>query len=670
MPMQKLQFRPGVSRDNTSLTGEGGWFECNNVRFRSGSVEKIGGWLRDPAMTSEPLLPPNDAAFWGTARWLFDWATLVGMNLTAVGTSSKLYIQNVFGSETTPIQFNDVTPIQYVAPAGDVTLAATNGSSIITMDTTSDSNASVGDFFTISGAVSLGGAITATVLNSEFRVLTVVANIVTFDCGVTANASDVGDGGALTTVDFQLSIGTETASQPAGWGISAWGGGPWGGTFEGFNTLQVRLWSGSNYGQDLIACPQYNGLYLWKADPLDPYVFNRAVLLSASSPAPYTTDAQCPTEVLRVMVSDASRFVIALGCTDYVAPLGDGSFDPMLVRWSDQENYAVWEPGINNQAGSYRLSRGSEIISSLQTRQEILIWTDTALYSMQFIGPPYTWGFNILDGNISIASMNSMVEASNIVYWMGIDKFYAYTGRVETLPCTIRQYVFGDINLSQRSQFFAGTNEGYHEVWWFYCSLSGGEGIPDRYVIYNYMDKAWTYGNLSRSAWLDTPYRQTPIATGFVLANPGEPNPTYNGMLVAHETGNDNGDTTPATAIHAYIQSSDFDIGDGGNYGFVDTIIPDVGFDGSNSTAPEVTMTVRPRRNPGSAYGAAPSNPTVQSENNYQLQSNYLVQQFTNFVYVRVRGRQMAFKVESNTLGTKWQLGTPRINIRPDGRRA
>ena len=666
MPMQKLQFRPGVVRDNTTLTAEGGWFDCDKVRFRSGMPEKIGGWQRDPAMTSEPLLPPNDAAFWGTARWLFDWATLVGMNLTAVGTSSKLYIQNVFGSDTTPIQFNDVTPIQYVAPAGDVTLAATNGSSIITMDTTSASNANVGDFFTIADAVSLGGAITATVLNSEFRVLTVVANLVTFDCGVTANASDTGNGGLLTTVDFQLSIGNEAATPPAGWGVSAWGGGPWGGTFEGFNTLQVRLWSGANYGQDLIACPQYNGLYLWKADPLDPYVFNRAVLLSASSPAPYTTDAQCPSEVSRVMVSDASRFVIALGCTDYVAPLGTGEFDPMLVRWSDQEDYATWAPAVTNQAGSYRLSRGSEIISSLQTRQEILIWTDTAVYSMQFIGPPYTWGFNILDSNISIASMNAVVEASSIVFWMGIDKFYAYTGRVETLPCTIRQYVFGDINLSQKSQFFAGTNEGYHEVWWFYCSLSGGVAIPDRYVIYNYMDKAWSYGTLSRSAWLDTPYRETPIATGFVEESTG----VYNGMLVAHETGNDNGETTPATAINAYIQSADFDIGDGGNYAFVDVIIPDLTFDGSNSTAPEVTMTVRPRRNPGSAYGAAPSNPAVDSHNNYQLQSNYTVQRFTDFVYIRVRGRQMAFKVESNTLGTKWQLGVPRINLRPDGRRA
>jgi hypothetical protein len=259
-----------------------------------------------------------------------------------------------------------------------------------------------------------------------------------------------------------------------------------------------------------------------------------------------------------------------------------------------------------------------------------------------------------------------MVEASNIVYWMGTDKFYAYTGRVETLPCTIRQYVFGDIDLSQQSQFFAGTNEGFHEVWWFYCSLSGGVGIPDRYVIYNYMDKAWTYGNLSRSAWLDTPYRQTPIAAGFVEQSTG----VYNGMLVAHEVGTDNGDTNPATPIYAYIQSSDFDIGDGGNYAFVDTIIPDVGFDGSLVEAPEVTMTVRPRRNPGSAYGLAPSNPVVQSENNYTLQHNYLVQRFTNFVYVRVRGRQMAFKIESNTLGTQWQLGTTRINIRPDGRRA
>lgn len=651
MPLQKLVFKPGVMRDNTTLAAEGTWFECDKMRFRSGMPEKLGGWVRETLTLDEPLQPPNDASFWGTCRWLFDWATLAGLNLTALGTNDKLYIQSVFGAPST---IYDVTPLRFQTTVGGATFAATNGSSIITMTVAAGHQATAGDFFTVSGAVSLGGNITAVVLNSEFRVLTTPSGTdLTFDCGVTANASDTGNGGAAAQASFQISPGTTTVTLPTGWGGGPWGGGPWGGGTFNFNDSRVRLWSGSNYGQDLIAAHTYGGIYLWKVNA-SPGVYDRAVLLSPSSPAPYTTDAECPSEVYRVMVSDASRFVIALGCNDYTG--AGGAFDPMLVRWSDQEDYATWLPASTNQAGSYRLSRGSEIVSSMQTRQEILIWTDTALYSMQFIGVPYVWSFNILGDNTSIMSMNAVATANNLVFWMGIDKFYVYTGRVETLPCTLRQYVFGDINLEQQSQFFAGTNEGYHEIWWFYCSESS-ETI-DRYVIYNYLDQAWSYGTMARTAWLDTPYRQTPIATG------------YDGKVILHELGNDDGAVDPVAPIHAYIQSADFDIGDGDYYAFVTTIIPDITFDGSNATAPEVTMTVRPRRNPGSAYGPAPSNPAVDSHNNYTLQSNYTVQRFTDFVYVRVRGRQMAFKVESNMLGTQWQLGVPRISIRPDGRRA
>lgn len=650
MPMQKLVFRPGLLRDNTTLAGEGGWFACDKVRFRSGAPEKIGGWTRDPVVTNEPLTPPDGASYWGVCRWLFDWATLAGFNLTALGTNSKLYIQSVYDNS-----LNDVTPLRAVTTPGDISLAAVDGSATITMTVTGGHGAIAGDFFTLVGAVSLGGNITATVLNSEFIVASVVnANTLTFVCTATANALDVGNGGAATVAEFQIAVGVETAQPPFGWGENGWGEGPWSGTFEGFSTLQVRLWSGANYGQDLLACLQYGGMYLWKVDPMDSSVFNRAVLLSPFSPPPYTTDANCPQEVFRVMVSDASRFVIALGCNNYVAV--GGEFDPMLVRWSDQEDYTTWTPAATNQAGDYRLSKGSQIVSSLQTRQEILIWTDSSLYSMQYLGPPYTWGFNILGDNISIASMNAVATASNIVFWMGVDKFYSYTGRTETLPCTLRQQVFGNINLGQRSQFFAGTNEGYHEVWWFYCSADSN--TVNRYVIFNYLDKAWSYGTLARSAWLDTPFRQTPIATG------------YDGTIYQHEMGNDDGSTDPASPIHAYIESSDFDIGDGDNYAFINTIIPDVSFNGSTSETPTVTMTMRPRRNPGSSYGPSPSNPIIDSLNNYSGQQNYEVQRFTEFVYVRVRGRQMAFRIESNSLGTKWQLGVPRINIRPDGRRA
>lgn len=649
MPIQKLKFTPGLARDNTTLAGEGGWFECDKIRFRSGMPEKIGGWVRDSVITSEPLVPPNGESYWGICRWLFDWSTLEGLNLTALGTNSKLYIQSVYNST-----LNDITPIRFTTTPGDVTLAATNGSSIITMTVSGGHGASIGDFFTIANAVGLGGQITATVLNSEFYVIGIAGNDLTFDCGVQADASDIGNGGLATTVAFQINAGPDIAVPPTGWGGGAWGAGGWGGSYGGFGSTHLRLWSGSNYGQDLIANYQYGPLYLWKVDSIDPFTFNRAELLSSTSPAPYTTDIDCPQEVARVMVSDGSRFVIALGCSDYA--VAGATYDPMLVRWSDQEDYSVWTPAITNQAGSFRLSKGSEIVSSLQTRQEILIWTDTAVYSMQYIGAPYVWSFNILGDNISITSMNAVATASNLVFWMGVDKFYVYTGRVETLPCLLRQHVFGNINLDQAEQFFAGTNEGYHEVWWFYCSADSDS--INSYVIYNYMDKAWSYGTMERTAWLDTPYRQTPIAAG------------YDGQIIYHEVGTDDGTTDPATPINAYIQSSDFDIGDGESYAFVNVIIPDVTFDGSTVAVPEVTMTVRPRRNPGSAYGPAPSNPATVSENNYTTQRNYNVQRFTEFVYVRVRGRQMAFKIESNTLGVQWQLGVPRINIRPDGRRS
>lgn len=729
MPLQKLVFKPGVMRDNTTLAAEGTWFECDKMRFRSGMPEKLGGWVRETLTLDEPLKPPdyydptgNGPSFWGTCRWLFDWATLGGLNLTALGTNDKLYIQSVFDAT-----IYDVTPLRFETTVGGATFSAveftgsisgttltvsavafgaltvgmtlvgtgiasgttvtafgtgtgstgdytvsisqtvastTVNSPTITMTVAAGHQATVGDFFTVSGAAALGGNITAPILNNEFRVLTTPSGTtLTFECvsvpppeppvTVVANSSDTGDGGAAAQAAFQISPGTTTVTLPTGWGGGPWGGGPWGGGTFNFNDSRVRLWSGSNYGQDLIAAHTYGGIYLWKVSPT-PGTYDRAVLLSPSSPAPYTTDAECPPEVYRVMVSDASRFVIALGCNDYTG--AGGAFDPMLVRWSDQEDYATWLPASTNQAGSYRLSRGSEIVSSMQTRQEILIWTDTAIYSMQYIGVPYVWSFNILGDNISIMSMNAIATANNLVFWMGIDKFYVYTGRVETLPCTLRQYVFGDINLEQQTQFFAGTNEGYHEVWWFYCSKNSA--TIDRYVIFNYLDQAWSYGTMARTAWLDTPYRQTPIATG------------YGGKVILHELGNDDGSINPVEPIHAYIQSADFDIGDGDFYGFVTTIIPDITFDGSSATAPEVTMTVRPRRNPGSAYGPAPSNPAVDSLNNYTLQSNYTVQRFTDFVYVRVRGRQMAFKVESNMLGTQWQLGVPRIAIRPDGRRA
>jgi hypothetical protein len=358
------------------------------------------------------------------------------------------------------------------------------------------------------------------------------------------------------------------------------------------------------------------------------------------------------------MVSDSSRIVIAFGCNDPSGTYATTALDPMQIRWTDQESYTTWQPQTTNQAGDYRLSHGSEIIAAIQTRQEINVWTDAAIYSMQYIGPPFVWGFTLLADNISIVSPNAMATASGVVYWMGVDKFYIYSGRVETLPCSVRTYIYNDINRNQFAQIQAGTNEGYSEVWWFYCSANSIE--IDRYVIFNYLDRVWYYGSINRTAWLDSPLRQFPVAT------------TNNNLMVYHEAAIDDGSTNPPSPISCYVQSSDFDIGDGHNYGFVWRMIPDITFDGSNTSGattvnPAVQFTVRPRQNPGSGYGVSPS-PTVKSAQSYAGQTTYTVQEFTEIVYSRIRGRQMAFKVSSDTLGTQWQLGTPRIDVRPDGR--
>ena len=365
------------------------------------------------------------------------------------------------------------------------------------------------------------------------------------------------------------------------------------------------------------------------------------------------------------MVSDSSRFVIAFGVNDY----GSATQNPMLVRWSDQENVLTWTPTATNQAGSFLLSHGSQIISALQNRQEIMVWTDATMYSMQYLGAPYVWGFNLMGDNISIMGPNTPVVANNVVYWMGQDKFYMYSGTVQTLPCTLRQYVFGNINLTQSYQFFGSTSEGYNEVWWFYCSANST--IIDRYVIYNHLERIWYYGTLTRTAWIDSPLRRYPVAAGYADVDPTQPPVDYAGInsgIIYHEAAVDDGTTNPPSAIAAYIQSSDFDIGDGHNFGFVWRVIPDVSFDGSISEAPNVNFTVLPRQNPGANYGTSDT-PSVVSAQSYVGQSTYNVQQFTQYAYCRLRGRQMALLVASDSVGTQWQLGSPRLDIRPDGKR-
>ena len=646
MPLQKLLFKPGVNRESTTLANEGTWFEMDKVRFRSGYPEKLGGWVKDTGSQSNGLAPPV-GSYWGVARSLWNWITLAGYNLMGVGTNIKYYIQQSTGGN-----FYDITPLRDTSTVASNAFTTTNGSTTVVINDAGH-GADDGDFVTISGVAGAVNGIPAADLNKEFRLTYIDSS--TYSIVVASPATSSGTTGAAT-FEYQISPGEEIFTVATGWGAGGWGGVTgalpatgWGVSAAIGVGVQLRLWSQTNYGEDLIINPRGGALYLWKVNP-SPNVYDRAVLLSPTSAGVYQTDADCPEVANSVAVSDASRFVIAFGCNDY----GVSEQDPLLIRWSDQENYAVWAPAATNQAGSYRLSTGSSIVAHLQTRQEILVWTDAAIYSMQYLGPPYVWGFQILGSNTSIAGPNAVATAANITYWMGLDKFYMYSGRVETLYCPLKQYIFGDINLLQQYQFFAGTNEGFNEIWWFYCSANSN--VIDRYVIFNHLEKSWSYGNLERTAWLDTPLRDYPSAAG------------YGGQLIYHEQGVDDATTNPPSPIEAYIQSADFDIGDGHNYGFVWRIIPDVTFDGSYVNNPAVTFTVRPRQNPGANYGPSDT-PTVVSTQNYQGQRNYTVQQFTEIVYVRIRGRQMAFKISSNGLGVNWQLGAPRIDIRPDGRR-
>jgi len=736
MPLQKLQLRPGINREGTSLANEGGWFECDKVRFRSGYPEKIGGWA---------ALSYN--TFLGVARSLWNWITLKGFNLLGVGTNLKFYIED--GGE-----YYDITPIR-LSTTGTVTFVAVDGSSIITVTDTAATSLQESDFVTFSSAVSLGGNITAAVLNQEYQIATLLSNIgYTVQVAVTANSSDVGNGGAATDAAYQLSTGAAAYTVGTGWGTSPYGGFIFGtsssnlsgaiddvvttitvvstttfaasGTIQidgelityagktatdftgcvrgvdgttaaphvdatpthqvtsaftgwgvGFSTGavgQLRLWSQVSFGEQLLINPRGGAIYVWQvgADAVPDYDTQRAVQVSATSVTPMgwtpvTADVTCPDLVDEILVSDAARIVFAFGCNDPSGTLFSVEKDPMLVRWSSQETYLEWVPTPINQAGSYRLSHGSKIVGVLQTRQELLVWTDAALYGIQYLGPPYVWGFTYLSDNISVISPNAMATAGGVTFWMGTDKFYTYSGRVETLPSAVRTYVFDNINRDQDEQVFASTNEGFSEVWWFYCSKNAL--VPDRYVIFNYLDRVWYYGDLDRTAWLDSALRQYPMAAT------GNTN-----LIVYHEAAVDDGTTNPPSPISAYVQSSDFDIGDGHNYGFVWRLIPDITFDGSVNPTPEdptltssyptVRLQLRPRTNPGAPYGVNNAPDVRSSAPNTYIDSNYYnVQLFTEIVYTRARGRQMAFRVESNTLGTQWQLGVPRIDVRPDGRR-
>lgn len=734
--LQKLQFRPGLNREGTDYSNEGGWYDADKVRFRSGFPEKIGGWIR----------ATPGRFFRGVCRALINWIDLSNNNLIGLGTHLKYYINRALGD------YYDITPLAQTSAALSNPFATTSGSqNVVVTDATYAPI--VGQFVTFSGATGFNNIPTAS-LNAEFEITQILSATqyqIVLPAGVTPNAT--GSGGGTVAAAYQIQPGLPANTVGNGFGAGVWNGvnvatgysalltytsgtTPWEllnassttinvndttgfaasgtiiidaeiitysgitstsftGCTRGTNgstavihgyrptagtptapsvyqvlgflgttgwgaattgagvgiSLKLRIWTHDNFGQDLLMAIRGGPVYYWQNNVS---TFPRAVPLSTDVPIVATN---------QVIVSDVSRFVICMGCND----LGSSTFDPMLVRWSDQEDPNTWDITATTQAGSQRLTNGSYIVQARKNRQEINIWTDSAIYSMQYLGPPYTWGFQLLMDNISIISPNSAIIVNNIAYWMGVDKFYIYSGRVETLPCALRQYVFQDISFDQREQVVAGSNEGYNEVWWFYVSnaeveaatAAGRAPTVDKYIIYNYLERLWYYGTLPRTFWLDSPLQVSPMSVYGTEST---------GTLIFQESGVDDNATGEAVPINAYVQSSDFDIGDGHNFGFVWRILPDVNFNGSNVNNPFVTMTVKPRQNSGAPYGPT-DNPQVDSYNNYAPVRQYTIQQFNGQVYTRLRARQMAFRIESNSLGVAWQLGSPRIDIKQDGRR-
>ena len=609
MPLQKILFKPGVNRENTRYTTEGGWYECDKIRFRQGNPESIGGWQRI-----------SSSIFLGVCRSLWNWVTLGSLNLIGVGTNLKFYIEQ--GGA-----YNDITPIRTTTTLGTDPFTG-NGTTTVTV-TAPSHGAVAGDFVTFSGVT---GAY-ASVLNAEFQITLINSNSysITTPSVVAAGAT----GGSAVSAAYQINTGSETAIPLTGWGAGGWSSGAWG--VGGTSDTALRLWSQGNWGEDLIFGPRGGGMYYWDATT---GVGVRGYDLATAGGA-----SDVPTVQNGIFISDINRFVFAMGCNDY----GSASIDPMLIRWSDQEDALNWTPSATNQAGSLRLSHGSEIIASVQARQEIVVFTDSSIYSLQYLDAPVFWGAQLLGDNISIVSPNAAVIASGVVYWMGVDKFYAYDGRVQTLNCDLRRYIFSDFDKNQALQVFAGTNEGFNEVWWFYCA--DGEYTIGKYVVYNYVERIWYYGTMARTAWLDSGLRDYPIAA------------TYSSNLVNHEQGINDNETGTELPINANISSSEFDIGDGHNFGFVWRILPDLTFENSTATSPTVTMTLYGLYNSGSGSIDSAGQNVVKG-------STYVItEEFTGQIYTRVRGRQMIFKINSNQLNTAWQLGAPRIDIRPDGRR-
>ena len=639
MPLTKLQFQPGINRESTSYSNEGGWFDGDKIRFRAGFPEKIGGWTK-----------VSVKSFLGTCRALHPWNALDLSNYIGVGTHLKYYIEEGQG-------FYDITPIRATTSAGDVTFSATNGSSTITVADTAH-GAVVGDFVTFSGAASLGGTITANVLNQEYRITEIVnansykisartagtsVSDITVDGQysptlVNANGSDTGNGGSSVVGAYQINVGLDTSVFGTGWGAGTWSRQGWGDAAV-IDPIKdtLRIWEHDNFGEDLVLNVHNGNIFYWdKTNGLA----TRAVALNTLAGASGT-----PTIATKVIVSDVDRHVIAFGCD----PLTNiGVQDPLLIRFSDQENAADWTPTTTNTAGDLRLGSGSKIVTAVETRQQILVFTDVSLHAMQYVGPPFTFGINMISENITIRSPISVAAVEDTVYWMGKNEFYVYNGGVQTLSCSVRDYVFSDFNTQQAEKAFASVNSSFSEIWWFYPSSSSDNN--DRYVVYNYLQNIWYYGTLTRTAWVDRGVEENPIAA------------SRDGYLYNHEIGFDDGSTSPVTAISAYIESSQFDLGDGEQFSFVKRLIPDLTFRSSTASTPTANFTLKARNFPGGVY--------LQTDaKSVEKTASVPVEQFTQDAHVRLRGRSMAIRVDSSITGTGWRLGSPRIDVRSDGRR-
>ena len=623
MPLKALTFRPGVSREGTDYANEGGWYAMDKVRFRSGFPENIGGWQ---TFTSN--------SYTDVCRSLRNWTSIAGNNYTGVGTNIRFFI------EFNGVLYN-ITPYRLVVSPLTPTnpLSYVSGSKTVTI-TYANHGASTGDYISLSGVINTTCGVPDSELNTYHAITVTSANTFTFDVTTSATAT-TSDGGASITLKFEASAGLPINIAGLGWGAGVWGRGTWGSAASSGGVVQqLGYWSQDTYGQDLVIAPTNGEIYYWAVTTsVDIAGIPNADAVKLSS---LTGASDCPTIVTGIIVTDENH-VVALGTN----AIGETAKTPMLVRWADQDNPANWTPSNTTSAGGQRLTYGDSIITAIKTRQETLIFTDSALYGMQYIGTPYTFNIQPRSTNITIASPFAAISVNNITYWMGHKKFFTYNGTVESLPCSLRQYVFNDFNYDQEAQVYAGSVGEFNEIWWFYCSQDST--TPDRYVVYNYMERIWYYGQMNRTAWIDCPAREYPIAA-------------IDGNLIYQESGLADNTTGTPQPIAAYIQSADFDLDDGYQFAFVKRLIPDITFSGSTESTPSVVMTLYARDFPGGPYNQETDEPVART-------TTVPVEQYSEQKWVRLRGRQIAFRVSSDSTGTQWSLGIPRIDVQPDGKR-